>query len=107
MAGFRARVEGFEDGWVARDLDKAEKPDRAEPKDNDRAKKTTNPARPVALQHKQRDQHGKRQWQHKGFECRGCDFEPLDGAQHRNRGRQHAITKEQRQAKEPGPEDPT
>ena len=55
------RVQSLENGRVLCNLGEADEPDRAEPKNNYRAEKPADAARPVALQHKQDDQHGERQ----------------------------------------------
>ncbi len=101
-----ARVDSQQDRRVARDLQRAENPDHAEPQDHDRAEIAADESRAAPLDDEQGNQQQQSQRHHIGFKRRGCDFQPLNRAQHGNRRCDDAVAVEQRGADQPGPHDP-
>jgi hypothetical protein len=92
------RIDRPQDRRVTGDLDEPEQPDRTEPDDDDRAEKPADAACPITLQQEEADQQSQGQRQNKRLERRGCDFQPFDCAQHRDRWSQNAVAEKQRQA---------
>ena len=91
MPGVERRKNGRRPG----DPDDAEGGDRDEPDDHDRAEQPADPVGPEPLNDEQPDQdhHGDRH--DVRAKERRHDFETFDGAQHRDRRRDHAVAVEQ------------
>ena len=98
------RVEGGKDFWLARDLRRAQRRDDGEPDDQQRTEDDADLRRAAELNCKKARQQKNRDRQNIGRERRGGDLEPLDGREHADRGRDHAVAKQQPGAEHQRPE---
>jgi hypothetical protein len=78
----------------ARDRDDAEHADHHEPQREDRSEVASHAAAAAALDREQTDEDRDRQRDHEPVKHRRRDVETLDGRQHRDRGRDHAVAVE-------------
>ena len=74
--------------------------ERREPDQHDRPEDRADAGRPAALEEEQDDQDDDRDRDDVRLEERRRDFEPFDGAEHRDRRRDHAVAVEQRRAED-------
>ena len=95
-----ARIKGGQHARVVGDADDAGEPDRGEPQEHDRAEQAAHRFRPAALHQEKQEQDGGGDRQHVGLEDVGGDVQALDGGQHRDRGRDHAVPVEQGRAEQ-------
>ena len=100
------RIESEENARPLRDLPEAEQRQYGEPDQHDRAEEAPHARRPAALHQEEPDQQNERDRDHIGLEERRRDFQPLDGAQHRDRRGDDAVAVEQRGADEARRHDP-
>ncbi len=73
-----------------------------EPDHHDRPEDPADDVRPVALDGEQPGQDREGEGEHDRLELRGGDLDALDRGEHGDRGRDHAVAVEQRDAEEPG-----
>ncbi len=95
-----AGIEGAQDTRQPRDPGDAECGERYEPDDHDRTEEAANAMGSVLLNHEQPDQDDYRDWDYVLLEQRRRHFETLDGTEHADRRRDHAIAVEQRRAED-------
>ena len=89
------RIEGQDDVWPFDEICDATDRERDEPDHDDRAEPGGNARRAPVLDHEQRQQDGKADRQHNSLESWRDEVEPLDGREHRDRGRDHRIAVKQ------------
>ena len=92
-------TDGQKDRGVGCDVADAQKRDDHEPDNGNGAKKLPYPCSALLLHGKQAKQNEQRQRDHIAFESGGHHFQAFDRREHRNGGRDHAITIKQACAK--------
>jgi len=89
------RVEGEQDSRIGDDLVQSEGGQDTEPGDHDRAEELADGAGAVFLDDEQAGQDAQGDRDDVGLEVGGDDFQSLDGGEHRNGRRDHAVAEEQ------------
>src|SRR6516162_10547777 len=82
------------------DLDQSEDAEHSKPQGNDGTEILADAFRATLLHDKEGEQYDHSYRQYKGFERGYRHLEPLDGAQHRNRRRDHTVTVKERGARQ-------
>ena len=94
------RIDGRKHRWVLHDAIDAERRDRGEPEEHDRAERAADRGRPERLRREQREQdHGRRR-QHVGLQGRRDLLHAFQRREHRNRRRDRAVAINERRAEE-------
>jgi hypothetical protein len=94
------RADRREDARGSADLDQSEDAQHSKPQRHDGTEISADAFRAALLDYEEREHHDHSQWQDEGFESGYRHFEPLDGAQHRNRRRYHAVAVKERGARQ-------
>ena len=95
------RVHRGEDPRLRCDPRCPDRRDAEKPYQRCRSEDRADPGRATALDQEEREEDQNRDRHHVVSEPRRGDLEPLDGAQNRDRGRDHAVAVEERRAEEP------
>jgi len=100
------KVEGVngtdrrEDTGESADLDQSEYAQHCKPQRHNGTEVLADAFRAAFLHDKEREHHDHSQRQDERFESGYRHLEPLDGAQHRNRGRDHTVAVKERGARQ-------
>ena len=98
------RIEGGEDLRMGQDRGAAERGDGEEPDEHDRPEHRADAGGALELDGEQRDEQPERDRNDRAGKCRRGDREALDGGEHADRRRDHAVADEQARAGHQGPE---
>ena len=91
-------TQRHQDCGRSRDAGHSEDPDDDEPDQHDRSEQAADERGALALHHEEGDEDDDRNGHHKAIEVWRIHLDALDGAQHRDRGRDRAIAIEQSRA---------